>query len=87
MIADVLDSTNTLSTIGIPGLVFIVLVLAGVIIYLYKGNQTLQTKIDTIQEQRITDAKETRDTLVEPLAQNARMSGQIYDLLINRRGK
>jgi hypothetical protein len=86
ILADVTD-TDALSSLGIPGLVFIVIVLGGVIIYLFKNTQKLQNKLDAIQDQRVVDAKETRDKLTEPLAQNSRMSEQIYELLINGRGK
>lgn len=80
MFADVVDSSQALSSLGIPGLVVIIIVLAGVVVYKDK-------KYDKAMEQRLSDAKETRDKLTEPLAQQARLSEQIYELLINQRGK
>lgn len=69
-------------------LAFIIVVLAGVITFLYRGLQKLQDKYDSIQEQRITDARETRDKITEPLEKQAIMSEKTHELLlsfINRR--
>lgn len=87
MIADIItQANNVLPQYGLAGLVILSLVLA--LIKIYRDLSKERDRNDTIQEQRLVDAKETRDRLTEPLAQNARMSEQIYDLLLNnRRGK
>lgn len=69
-----------LSSYGLAGLV--ISVEATVIIFLYKKSDSLQNKIDAIQEQRIVDARETRDKVMEPLQQQAIMSEKTYDLLL-----
>lgn len=82
------DAQATLNASLGPLAALIILALCGVIIYLNKLNQKLQTDIRAIQDQRIVDAKETRDKLTEPLAQIARMSEQIYELVLDgRKGK
>lgn len=72
---------SVLSSYGLAGLV--ISVEAGVIIFLYKNLQKLQDKYDGVQEQRITDARETRDKITEPLEKQAIMSEKTYDLLLN----
>lgn len=56
---------------------------AGVIIYLSKKSDKLQTNKDAIQEQRIIDARETRDKVMEPLEKQAIMGEKTYELLLN----
>lgn len=63
-----------------------VIVLAAVVIFLYKKTDTLQNKIDTIQEQRLQSTLETRDKLVEPMDQMKRLIENMYELLL-RSGK
>lgn len=85
----VTDPSNmqALNTLGVPGLVFVIVVLAGVVVFLFRKLDLVQTKIDSIQEQRVTDAKETRDKITEPLEKQANLSEKIYDLLLSSRGK
>lgn len=83
----VATNTEALNTLGVPGLVFVVLILAGVIIFLFKRLDNLQTKYDTMQEQRVNDARETRDKITEPLENQAKVTEKIYDLLLSSRGK
>jgi hypothetical protein len=81
------NDPQNLYTLGVPGLAFVIIVLAGVIIYLYKTGQTAldkkQAQIDAIQEQRIVDAKETRDKLMEPLEKQTQLSEKIYDIVLH----
>lgn len=72
-------NTQDLGTLGVPGLVVIVVVLASVLAYrevrfwpvrekeLISENKALQSKIDGIQETRLQQAIETRDKLAEPM--------------------
>lgn len=86
-LADLLTQANSvLPSYGLAGLVILSLAIAA--IKLYRDLSKERDRNDNIQAQRLIDAKETRDKLTEPLAQNARMSEQIYELLLNsRRGK
>jgi len=95
MVADVIDTTSALTTLGVPGLVLIVIILSGVIIYLFKLIQKLEDRVETLQEQRVLDAKEVNTKITEPLANLGNMQEQqgkimqnIYDILqySNRRG-
>lgn len=85
------SQAEALATLGIPGLVVVIFVLAGVIVFLYKQLSAAQSRTDAIQEQRIVDAKETRDKITEPLDKQAELSGKIYELLVttlsNKRGR
>lgn len=82
MIADSVGSTSdALATLGVPGLVAVILVLAGVIIYIYRAKEKLQDKYDTMLEKRVIDAKETRDTLVKPVEDLGDTSKKMYELL------
>lgn len=75
--------TQSLATLGIPGLLAVIGVLSTVVVLLYNKANSLQVRIDGIQEQRITDARETRDKVMEPLQKQATMSEKTYDLLLN----
>lgn len=77
----------SLATLGIPGLLAVIGVLSGVVVLLYNKCTSLQSKIDGIQEQRISDAKDTNDKITEPMAKQANLSEKIYDLLLNSRRK
>lgn len=71
--------TNALGTLGVPGLVVIIVVLATVFVYRetkfwpgqmaeYKAeNKELRAKNETIQDERLKQAIETRDKLAEPM--------------------
>lgn len=86
--ASTVDAGQILSAYGLAGLVMAVE--AAVIIYFAKRDDSKQTKIDAIQEQRIVDARETRDKVMEPLEKQAIMGEKTYELLLNltsRRGK
>ena len=75
-----------LKSYGLAGLV--IAVLASVVVFLYRDSKALQRKYDAMQELRLQDARETRDKLMEPLENQARMSEKIYDLLLNgKRGR
>lgn len=80
-------NSDALNTLGVPGLVFVILVLAGVVIFLYKGRDAVQTKFDNAMQQRVTDAKETRDKITQVQDKQVIMLENIYDLLRNPRGK
>lgn len=85
----VINDPNSLDSLGIPGLVFVIFILSGVVVFLYKRIDTLQTRIDSLQEQRIVDARETRDRITEPLENQTKLSEKTYDLLLQfiQRGK
>lgn len=87
MFATAPTNTEALNTLGVPGLVFVVLILAGVIIFLFRKLDIAQTKLDGIQEKRVEDARETRDKITEPLENQARITEKIYDLLLSSRRK
>lgn len=69
-----------LAQLGLAGLV--IFALASAVVFLYK-------RIDKIQEERLQDARDTRDKLYGPLEEISNQSKTIYDLLINKtnRGK
>lgn len=68
---------------GLPAAIVIV-ALAGVIIFLYKSREKLQAEYNALQNQRVVDAKETRDKITEPLQSQAVMTGKIYEFLLGR---
>lgn len=87
----VATNTEALNTLGVPGLVFVILVLSGVIVFIYRSKEA-ELKLEraskeAIQEQRLVDARETRDKITEPLEKQANLSEKIYDLLLSSRGK
>lgn len=79
-----MDTAQALGSLGVPGLVAVILTLSGVIIFLYRKLDTVQTRLEAILEQRVADAKETRDKIAEPIEKQAIMSERIYDLLLSR---
>lgn len=89
----VVNDPQTLYTLGVPGLVFVICMLAGALGYIYRSKETelrqTRDKIDAIQEQRLADAKETRDKITEPLENQTKLSEKTYDLLFQfiQRGK
>lgn len=71
---------------GLPGV--IILVLGSVVLYQERSRQKVQDKLEGIQEQRLNEAKETRDKLTEPLDKVADLSQRMYDLLLtSKRGR
>lgn len=73
------------------GVFIFIPLMAGIIVFLYKQGTKLQDKYDAMQNQRIEDAKETRDKISEPLSKIASQQeilAKQYDILINesRRG-
>jgi predicted P-loop ATPase/GTPase len=66
-----------------------VLVLAAVIIYLYKSYDKKltdkQSQVDMIQEERLKNALETRDKLTEPIEEMTRTIKNIYDAVLRNR--
>lgn len=80
--------SNFLFTQGVLGVALVVV--SGVLIFIYKTKEAEvkqeRIKNESIQEQRITDAKETRDAIVEPLKELAKQSDRIYDVLVRGRG-
>lgn len=80
---------SVLSQYGLAGLV--ITVLASATLFMFKKYEGVLKEKDDIQNQRLLDAKETRQTLMEPLQKQADLSEKIYDLLVtlnsSRRGK
>lgn len=72
---------SVLQSYGLAGLV--ISVLAGVVVYLVRKNDVLQSKIDALQETRLQDARDTRDKLAEPMEAQSKLSEKMYDLLLN----
>ena len=93
MIFSVVNNPQTLYTLGVPGLVFVIIMLAGTLVYIYRTKEAelkeSRDKIDAIQEKRLSDAKETRDKITEPLENQTKLSEKTYDLLLQllQRGK
>lgn len=54
MFADIVDSSQSLATLGIPGLVVIILALVGVVVWQNK-------KIDAIYDKRLEDMRDIAD--------------------------
>lgn len=71
-------STNVLLQYGIAGVFIIALIIA--VVQLYK-------KLQDVQEKRLTEAKEIRDNLSEPLKAIGSQQEKIYDILLrDKRG-
>lgn len=89
-----MNSSDALTTLGVPGLAFVVVILASVVVFLYRKLDAVQTKHDTAQEQRIADAKEFGNKIAEPLEslrimteREANMIEKMYEILLDSRGK
>lgn len=67
---------------GLPAAIVIVS-LAVALIFSIRLLLKAYDRINEIQETRIADARETRDKLSAPMEAQAKMTGQIYDLLLN----
>lgn len=80
-------NTDALNSLGVPGLVFVILILAGVIVFLYKKLDRSQTDYNMLQEKRVLEAKETSDKITEPLGNQIKLTEKIYDLLLSSRSK
>lgn len=81
-----MNTSDVLGQYGLAGLV--ITVLAGVIVFMFKKYEGVLKEKDDIQNQRLADAKETRQALMDPLEKQANLSEKIYDFLISsRRGE
>ncbi len=60
-----------------------VLVLAGVVVYVFHLYLKSQQDKEDIQRQRLEEAKETRDKLVDQSAKQTELSTKIYELLLS----
>lgn len=65
----------------------VIVALVAVVIFLVRLLLKSYDTINTIQENRIVDARETRDKITEPLENQARVIEKIYDLLLSGRRK
>lgn len=74
---------SQLQTLGVPGLLVLIGILTSVVIFLYRKGEILQGKIDSIQEQRILDAKEVGKSITAPLEKIAEQNTSIYDVVLN----
>lgn len=70
---------SPLTSWGIPG--FFIVVLAGVIVYLYRDRDKWIAKYTELQNARLQDAKDSRDKIVEPMELLSRTTTLIYDKL------
>lgn len=68
------------TVVGLMGL--IITVLCGVIVRLYLQNIGLYKQINTLQDQRVAESKETRDKVAIPLQQIAQYSELTYNKII-----
>lgn len=68
------------TVVGLMGL--IIATLAGVVVRLYGQNSRLYQQISELQNQRVQEAKETRDKVAEPLNQIAHYSELTYNKII-----
>lgn len=66
----------------------VILALISALIFTVRLLLKTYDRLDALQEKRIIDAKETRESLVEPLKKSAQLSEQIYDIVLrNAQGK
>lgn len=87
MIFAAANDAQSLGTLGVPGLVFVIFVMAAVIVYLYKDGQKKS-------DQALADAREYSNKITGPLEsiklmveRQAKVNEQIYDFLHDNRGK
>lgn len=66
---------------GLPG--FFILVLAGVVIYLYKDRDKWISKYIELQDARTNDVKESRDKVAGPLELISEQQKLIYNKLVD----
>lgn len=82
-----MSNSEALATLGVPGLVAVIVVLAGVIVFLYRQLTAKDKMIYDIQGARLADAKETRDKISESMQAQATLTKQIYDIVITNTGR
>lgn len=73
-----MDASTILSGYGLAGLV--IFVLAGVVVVLYRDNQSLQNKLREAQEARVNDQKENKMAIAVPLE----IQGKVMDLIYRK---
>jgi hypothetical protein len=78
-------ATIVLFQYGLAGVVIFGLVIA--VVYLWRDNQRLYGKIETLQEARRLDAIETRDKVVEPVELMGRNVGLLVDKIVLGKGE
>lgn len=65
-----------------------VIVLGGVVFFLYRELNERQKRIDDIQEKRLAEAKETQAKLIEPMQRVISLSETIKDAVLSgKRGR
>lgn len=60
-----------------------VVVMGGVIYFLYKENKSLQNRLYDVQEERLRNAIETRDKLAEPMENMTKLMQNILNVVTN----
>ena len=60
-----------------------VVILGGVVIYIFREYRAALREISAIQEKRILDAQSTSSKLTEPLEKQTSLVQRVYDLLIS----
>lgn len=78
-----MDQAQALATLGIPGLVLIVLTLVSVIIFLGRHIIKLYSIINDLQEKRIGETREVNDKVVATIDGFKESNNKLYDLFSN----
>jgi hypothetical protein len=74
-------SDQVVQGFGLPAAI-VIIGLAAAVVYLVRRGDNLQTKLDAEKDSRLSDAKESRDKLTEPLNEQTELGKKTYDLLI-----
>jgi hypothetical protein len=78
-----LGENQVIQGFGLPAAIVIV-GLATALIFTVRLLLVAYTRLDTIQESRLADAKQTMEKITEPLEKQSRVVESIYDLILNR---
>lgn len=82
------DVTDALTNSGFPPeSIFVISGFIAIVIYLVRQNDSKQKKIDSLQDTRVTEAKEINDKLSAPMKEQTDLSKKIYDVLLNINNK
>lgn len=78
------DTSHLLATIGVPGLVFIVLVLCGVIIYLNKRGEKANNDLLAEKNAHLQSVTELAEKYGSTSEKQIFLMQQVYDAIVSR---
>lgn len=71
-IADPGTTNSTLATLGVPGLVFLLILAFSIIVYQNRKIEQLYREKNDLQERRLNDKMETNDKYIQAMGESSR---------------